>query len=457
MHKLSSLSVIALILVAPFVISSCGPSAEPESNSAPKDSKGSTAATTKLTKSDSIEVVAFKGGYGIDFYEKAAKEFGEKNKDYKISVAGDARVWEKLRPRFVGGNPPDLAFPGWGLDHWALAEEDQILQLDDILKTKAFGSDQNWGDTFEPSLLKLGQLEGKQYTLPFYMSLVGWWYDPGVFKKNGWTPPKTYDELLVLCEKIKAKGIAPLTYQGQYPYYMLDGMLLPWTVSIGGAEALAAMQNLEPGAWKSPAVLQAAKMIKELQTKGYFQKGATAMSHTESQQEFLQGKAAMISCGTWLYSEMKDVMPKEAQMEFFMPPVVANGKGEPTSLQVAVEPWMIPSKGKNQEGAVEFFKYMTSVDKAKEFVKAKGTLMAIKGSAEGDVPEILKAPAAAFKASKNVWSIQFRHWYPAFEKEIENALTGMLNGELTPEAFVDRVEAGAEKTRKDPNVTKHKL
>ena len=52
---------------------------------------------------------------------------------------------------------------------------------------------------------------------------------------------------------------------------------------------------------------------------------------------------------------------------------------------------------------------------------------------------------------------QFRWWYPALEKEVENALTALLNGEITPQAFCDRVEAAAEKTRKDDSVTKHKL
>src|SRR5688500_1526595 len=77
-----------------------------------------------------LEVAAFQGGYGIDFYQQAAKEFQEKNSGLSIKVTGDPRVWEQLRPRFIGGNPPDLVFPGWGMDHWALAEEGQLMALD---------------------------------------------------------------------------------------------------------------------------------------------------------------------------------------------------------------------------------------------------------------------------------------------------------------------------------------
>jgi len=450
----SKLGFVALAIAALAVGCSSGGGDAKTSEASPKDGAAPVAAG-KLT--GDMEVQAFKGGYGIDFYEQAAKEFEAKNPGLKVKVEGNPRVWEQLKPRMIGGDPPDLMFPGWGMDHWGLADEGQLEDLTTALQGKAAEGEGTWGDTFEPQLLKLGQLDGKQYVLPYYVMLFGWWYDPGVFAKNGWTPPKTWTELLALCEKIKAKGIAPLTFQGQYPYYMIDGMLLPWAMSVGGPEAVKAAQNMEPGGWKSPAMIQAAKMIDELNQKGYFEKGAVALNHTQSQSEFLQGKAAMIPCGSWLYSEMEKQIPAGAKMQFMLPPVVEGGKGDATSLLIGIEPWMVPSGAKNKTAAIEFFKYMTSLTKAKEFVEKKGTLMAIKGSDQAKLPEVLQEPAKALKASKNVWAVQYRTWYPAFSKEIENALTAMLNKELTPEQFCDKVEAEAEKVRQDSTIKKHKV
>lgn len=447
-HALKKSLFLSLAVVS--VLAGCNKA--PESTAAPTAAAGTSG---KLT--GNIEVAAFKGGYGIDFYEQAGKELEQKNPGLKVKVSGDPRVWESLRPRLVGGTPPDLMYPGWGMDHWALANEGQLLVLDDALATKPYEGEGTWKDTFEPSLLALGQQDGKQYVLPYFFNVMGWWYDPGVFAKNGWAVPKTYDELLKLCESIKAKGMAPITYQGQYPYYMIDGMLLPWAFSIGGPDVVKAAQNLEPGAWKAPAFIQAARMIKELNDKGDFQKGATALSHTESQTEFLQGHAAMIPCGTWLYSEMSKVMPPNAKMEFMLPPVVAGGKGDPTNVMISIEPWMVPAQAKNKEGAIGYYKYLTSLTKAKQFVEQKGTLMAIKGSEAAKLPEVLNTPAKVFKESKAVWAVQYRQWYTAFEKEMEGALTAMLNNQLTPEGFCDRVEAAAEKVRKDGDIPKHKV
>ena len=405
----------------------------------------------------SISVAAFQGGYGIDFYEKAAAEYQKAHPGVEVVVAGNPRIWEQLRPRMIAGDPPDLMFPGWGMDHWALAEEESLEPLDAALDGPAEGGGGKWRDTFEPSLLKLGQLDGKQYVLPYYFNVMGWWYDPGVFKKHGWAPPRTFGELLLLAPRIKAAGIAPITYQGQYPYYMMEGMLMPWALSVGGRKAVDDAQNLVPGAWTSPAMLRSASMIAELRTKGFFQDGATALSHTQSQQAFLDGKAAMIPCGTWLYSEMRKTMPKGAAIEFMLPPVVEGGAGDPSAILIGIEPWMVPAQAKNKDGALSLFRYMTSLPVAKRFVEEKGTLMAIKGSDAGTLLPALAKPSAAFKASKAVWSDQFRNWYPALEKEVENALTALLNGELTPRAFCERVEAEAEKTRKDDSITKHKV
>lgn len=404
-----------------------------------------------------LEVQAFQGGYGIDFYQKMAEDYNKAHPGAAVKVQGDPKIWDQIKPRMIAGNPPDFMFPGWGYNHWAAAEDGQIFGLEDALNTPGADGKTPWKDTFEPGMLELGQLDGKQVCLPYYLMMYGWWYDPDVFAKNGWTPPKNYTELLALSEKIKAKGIAPITFQGKYPFYILYGMLIPWTISEGGMQAFTACQNMEPGAWKSPAVLKAAQMIEELRDKGYFEDGCVSMTHTEAEQDFLNGKAAMVPCGTWLKSEMKDSIKPGQKIAFFLPPVIEGGKGDPTALQVAIEPWMVPTKSKNPQLALDFFKFMTSVDNAKKFVKEKGTLMTIKGANDVELPEELKAPVEAWKNSKALYSIKFREWYNTFEQEVEDSLTALVTKKLNAQQFVDRLEKAAEAVREDDTITKHRV
>ncbi|MFN3651913.1 MAG: extracellular solute-binding protein [Armatimonadota bacterium] len=401
-----------------------------------------------------LQIRIFQGGYGIDFYEQAAREL-EELEDVRLDLKGDPRIWEQLRPRFVGGDPPGLTMPGWGMDHYALIYEGQVMPLDDALASPPYGETSgDWKDDFLPAVLEMGQFRGKTYLLPYFLTLNGWWYNAGLFEENGWTPPRTYDELLSLGEKIQAKGIAPITYQGKYPYYAIQGFLLPWVIGIGGIEAFQKAEALEPGGWSSDAFVEAARRVVELRERGMFQKGADGMSHTEAQMEFLNGRAAMIPCGTWLETEMKEQTPAGFRMRFFTPPHVEGGKGDPTALQVGTEPWLIPTQARNQALAIRYLKYITTPKKAREFVLAKGTLSAIREANVDPLPDTLASAAEALRSAGVTWTPNYTRWYKELEEICRSEFASLLMGSSTPEQFAAKMEAAAQRLNRDPNVPK---
>ena len=102
------------------------------------------------------------------------------------------------------------------------------------------------------------------------------------------------------------------------------------------------------------------------------------MNHIQSETQFLDGKAGMVPCGTWLYAEMEGAWPPGVTAEFMLPPPYESGKGDKSALMVAIEPFVIPSKAKNKDHGVNYYRYITSKDKALQFVEEKGTLMGIK-------------------------------------------------------------------------------
>lgn len=401
-----------------------------------------------------LEVAVFQGGYGLDFFEKKAQEYAQQ-KGLQVKVWGNPRIWEQLRTRFVSGDVPDLTWPGWGMDVWSLVYEGQVQAMDEELAKPAWDQEKPWKDTFIASLLDRGKYEGHYYILPYNYNVFAWWYNVKLFQKHGWQPPKTWDELLALCARIKAAGIAPLTFQGHYPDYMLRGFFYPWAISVGGLKAYEDAQNLKPGAWSSPPFLRAAEMIAELRDKGYFQRGAMGMEHTQAQMEFVEGRAAMIPCGTWLYSEMKDQMPPDFEMDFLRVPAVVGGKGDPTLLHAAPETWIVPAKARHPELGADLFRYMTSLQNAKQFVTEKHTLMAIQGSDQVELPHYLAAPARAMREAKAVWHADHTDWYPQLKEEFESALAALLNAEITPQQCVEKMEQAATKAREDKRLPKH--
>ena len=70
------------------------------------------------------------------------------------------------------------------------------------------------------------------------------------------------------------------------------------------------IDNLVDRAWYIPAVVDSVKELYTLAENDYIIEGTAGLNHTESQAEWLKGKAAFIPCGTWLENEMKDIDPE---------------------------------------------------------------------------------------------------------------------------------------------------
>ena len=449
-----SLSALALLAVG------CAGQEKPDPVGAvpPSETKPTIeAATLDLEKPTNgpVTVKVFRGGYGDDFFIEAGEEYAAEH-GVEVKTEGDPHMWEPLKTNFVSGDVPDCTWPGWGMDYWGLVYDGQVEQMDSYLAMPPYGQTEGtWLDSFDQELMKLGQYEGKQYMLPFHVNINGWWYNKTVFDKHGWKPPTTYDELLELGPKMIAAGVAPLTYQGKYPYYMLYAFLYPWTISSGGLQAWNDCQGLVPGAWKSEHMLRAAKAVERLRDAGFFLNGSNSLTHIQSETQFLQGKAGMVPCGTWLYAEMQGAWPPGVVAEFMLPPVFSDGEGDPTTVMVAIEPFIIPSKAKNKDHGVNYFRYITSKDKAIQFVEEKGTLMAIKGLEDAIYPPHLKRPAEIFASAKSKWHSDYRFWYKELAQEAEDAMSALLEGKIDAQTFCDRLEARAEQTRNDPKIKKH--
>jgi hypothetical protein len=55
------------------------------------------------------------------------------------------------------------------------------------------------------------------------------------------------------------------------------------------------------------------------------------------------------------------------------------------------------------------------------------------------------------------WALEYADWYRPLKQNVEDAVAALLNGEVTPNECVDRIEAEAAKIRADRNIPKHKV
>jgi alpha-glucoside transport system substrate-binding protein len=121
----------------------------------------------------------------------------------KVAYEGDKSFETQVLVRAKSGNPPDIAFvPQPGLLQQLVATGTAKAAPAAV----AANVDKFWGQVWK----SYATVDGKFYGAPLganVKSLV--WYSPAEFKKNGYTVPKTLDELKALSDKIAATGKKP--------------------------------------------------------------------------------------------------------------------------------------------------------------------------------------------------------------------------------------------------------
>ncbi|MCY3020831.1 MAG: extracellular solute-binding protein [Planctomycetota bacterium] len=412
-----------------------------------------------------LDIMYFHGGYGVEFIEDVGREFEQLHPDVRVKIWASPRIAEKIRLRLLSGDPPDIAFPGWGLDADRVIEAGLLYDLQPDLDKPSYAVGQfaklsargkePWEKDFYPGILDRYRFGRRTYAIPVFYGTSVFWYNKDMFEKHGWKPPATWDEFVSLCARIKAEGIAPIALQGRYIGY-LGGVFLSLLDKTEEPGFVESANMLTPGCWSRPSVVEAARRIQDLFTQGYFQPGCLGMSHTEAQMEFLQGRAAMVWCGTWFSSEMREVIPKGFHYACFGAPVVEGGKGDQTMLEVFSEHAFVCAGSKHPALAVEFLRFMCSPKVAAKFVTGREALTSIREANE-DAPDSLKPVVDLLRRARSFRSpTPHGNPYPSWEFVFNSGLTDLVTrpagGDrflLTPEQFAEQLERKAEGLRRE--------
>lgn len=451
---------VLLAGAAAATLSGCATAGSPDTST----NKGNTSAENPLgVPADSpLEVVIFKGGYGDAYATDAGTRYKQKFPKATVDHKGIQRVGEVLQPRFVADTPPDVVDnSGAGrLDLATLVSSGKLKDLKELLDAPSLDDPaKKVRDTLMPGVIDEGTFDGKTVILNYSSVLWGVWYSKALFAKNGWTYPKTWAEMLTLGEEIKKAGIAPWTWQGKYPEYMNDP-LLSMAAKAGGVELVKSIDNLEPGAWQSPAMLAAAEAIYQLAVRGHIMAGSEALSHTEAQNAWCKGQAAFIPCGSWLEGEQQQVTPAGFDMVMGTVPALTGGDKLPNGAVMAAssESFLVPAKAKNVQGGLEFLRILFSKQVAKGFAESAKALPVVIGATDGlSMTSGLGSVAAAVKtAGPNVFSYRFRTWYAPLSKAVDDATGELLTKRVNPQQWADRVQKAADAVAKDTSIAKHK-
>lgn len=225
---------------------------------------------------------------------------------------------------FSAGNAPALTD--------TLADSGHVADFEEIL------TDLDIIDDIEPAAVStIENLYGGFRVLPFEYNVEGIWYNKALFAENGIEEPQSWDELVDAAATLDAAGVQPFTASGEQGW-PLTRLISSYLFRDLGPDAL---QKVADGEAKltDPEYVAAAQAVADLGAEGYFGEGVGSIDMGTSENQFLNGTAAMFYTGSWYLTQLNDPAQNQigAENVGFMPfPAVEGGAGDRSQLAANV-------------------------------------------------------------------------------------------------------------------------
>jgi raffinose/stachyose/melibiose transport system substrate-binding protein/xylobiose transport system substrate-binding protein len=351
---------------------------------------------------------------------------------------------QKLQVSMGSPNAPDVFF-NWGGGNLAqFVDSGNVVDLTTRLRRDPTAN------IFLPSVMQVGQVDGKQYGLPMNgIQPVVLFYNKKVFADAGVKPPATYDDLLSLVDTFKDRDVTPIALPGlqgwtelMYLEYLLD--------RVGGPQKFAAIAAGKPGAWRDPAVLRALSMCQDLAKRGAFGSKFASINYdnTGASKLFATGKAAMFLMGSWEYASQASANPKfvsAGQLGWVPFPVVDGGQGDPKNVVGNPSNYFsVTARSAHRDAAVNFVIDMTT---SKEYIAAliqagqvpavKGVEQQLAGSANAEFATFTYKMVADAKGFTQSWDQALS---PSVGAELLTNLQKLFLSNISPQQFVSAME-----------------
>lgn len=306
---------------------------------------------------------------GTDYYTQLIADFQAQYPNIKVEYTNVPDAETVLMTRMASDQVPDV-FTVFPLDA-APREQVEAGYVMELTGEKVL-------ENVSPDILAMTEINGKNYTVPVSLNMLGIYYNLDLFEQAGATIPTTIEELYALCEQFKAAGIVPFTFADKDVWTVRQfcdrASVTMLEDPIGLFEKIA---KGETTAAESPELRLMAETIVKLRTYG--QEDNLGTGYEQAIADFANGKAAMFFSGTFAYPE---IMKSNADLKFAMFRYPAfNAENEVTDrLGVNIDTsFSISATTKYPEAAKLFVEFCTSPEQAQKFSDYDGTPSAIKG------------------------------------------------------------------------------
>jgi len=318
------------------------------------------------------------------------------NVTIKPSYAPVDDLQTSLRAQLGGGNAPDLfvVWPGNGS-----AMSVQQLAPAGVL---ADISDQTWIKNVPENLQPLLGNDGKTYMYSSGVTPIGAIYNKKVLADAGVNePPKTWDELLATCDKIKAAGKTCIALGNQTPWIT---QLIPYAIAPSTAfkedpnlaqDMLDGKKTFSNSGWRTVY-----ERYLELEKKGYFNPSPNGTTFEQQQAMVAQGKAAMAVQVSAVAPPITDAAKNSKDIGLF--PFPANDAGTDLKIPAGLGAgYGVSANSKHPAEAKKFIAFLAQPENAATYAK-ENIQLPLTGGDNADINPLLTPFVPFVKSGKTV-------------------------------------------------------
>ena len=262
---------------------------------------------------------------------------------------------------------PDIQYFWGGVWTLEFAWDGAIIPVDDLIPAEERA---HYINNFERTY------DGKLWGVSWYLSGNPFVFNPELFTQAGLdpqNPPKTWDELIAACGKLRAINIIPISGG------LKDGWFGGWLFSIlarqpHDSEKAFMEAAIGKAKFTDPKFVEWWHRLKELKDAGCWNEDINSLDYQQGQDLFVQGKSAMIFGNDTFLAGWASTMGWD-KIGVMPVPKYSNGKMADQYI-VTAQGLGITSWSKHPKEAADFLMFMHTPDRLKAWFEYTGVIPA---------------------------------------------------------------------------------
>lgn len=313
-----------------------------------------------------IEIIQYKME-ATDYFDALEEEFNATHDDIHLTIDSPNDASTIMRTRFIREDYPDIIGIGGDINYSYYVDAEILADLSD------------WEGMADIKQSYIDIAEGLEtvpkdgtFIAPYMANAAGILYNKDMFEEYGWEIPATWDELIDLCEEIKAEGILPFYFGFRDTWTCLA----PWNaIAVDLAPADVCKQVNRGETTFTEEYREAAE--KYIQLIEYGPDDPVAYGYNDACTAFANGESAMYPIGSYAVPQIQSVNPDMNIDSFVMP---ANDDPDGNTLNSGIDlGFSVTAACENKEAAYEVLDFLYEDDNIQAYIDDQNAIACKEG------------------------------------------------------------------------------